>query len=53
VWAARGSLLSRGRVNVDGRSRALYRVGDVMLLAYKRAEDPRAERRAARQEVSA
>jgi hypothetical protein len=53
VWAARGSLLSRGRVNVDGRSRALYRVGDVMLLAYKRAEDPRAERRANRQEVSA
>lgn len=42
VWATRGSLISRGRVNSGGRSLALYRVGDVMLLAYKRAEDPRA-----------
>lgn len=41
VWATRGSLISRGRVNSGGRSLALYRVGDVMLLAYKRAEDPR------------
>jgi LSD1 subclass zinc finger protein len=41
VWATRGSLLSRGRVNAGRRSLALYRVGDVMLLAYKAAEDPR------------
>lgn len=45
VWATRGALISRGRVNVGGRSLALYRVGDVMLLAYKAAEDPRARRR--------
>lgn len=45
VWATRGSLISRGRANVGGRSLALYRVGDVMLLAYKAAEDPRARAR--------
>jgi hypothetical protein len=52
-WATRGALTSRGKVKKDGRMRPVYRVGDVMLLAYKKAEDPRAERRAARQEVSA
>lgn len=41
VWATRSALLSRGRVNQGQRSLALYRVGDVMLLAYKAAEDPR------------
>lgn len=45
VWATRGALISRGRVNQGGRSLALYRVGDVMLLAYKAAEDPRARAR--------
>lgn len=40
MWATRG-LESRGRVNLGERSLALYRVGDVMLLAYKAAEDPR------------
>lgn len=48
VWATRGSLISRGRANVGGRSLALYRVGDVMLLAYKAAEDPRARRSSGR-----
>jgi hypothetical protein len=48
-WATRGSLLSRGKVRKDGRMRPTYRVGDVMLLAYRAAEDPRAERRAAKE----
>lgn len=32
-WVAKGRLLARGRVTVDGKERATYRVGDVRRLA--------------------